>query len=260
MKLFGVDVSASGLVDVVSQRLRDRGLSEDPATPNAPDVEPRVDPLSFLVQALSSHADPTQGLPVETHRDGPVGRAVVFGKQLFRRAAQGLINETLARQRVFNGHVRDGYAQLAAEVIALRRRVKELEAQAVAQPPSAPPVEASVRLSSARPTAPMPRASRAPIPPITAPFPAAPAPTPVARPVQDAPAPAPAAHPRELAAQAPVPELALPPRQPKKQAVPVAAKRPPPKAPRAKVAKPSKAPAAKAVPSKPVPPKPRKRP
>lgn len=259
MKLFGVDVSASGLMDVVSQRLKDRGLADDAQAPHAPDVEPRVDPLSFLVQALSSHVDPTQGLPVETHRDGPVGFVVVAGKRLFRRAAQGLINETLGRQRVFNGHVRDGYAQLAAEVIALRRRVKELEGLADGAPPPVPASMASsigaaavaaVRLSSARPTAPMPRASRAPMPPpITAPMP--PPPTPRARPSHDdaAPAPVPQRQPSsDATVEVPILDLSVgrPPRakSPKK---PAAAK------------KPRSAPTSK-PPSRAAPRKPRKRP
>jgi hypothetical protein len=38
------------------------------------------------------------------------------------------INEALGRQRVFNGHVRDSYAQLAAEVIRLRGEVEALRA------------------------------------------------------------------------------------------------------------------------------------
>jgi hypothetical protein len=52
-----------------------------------------------------------------------------------------LINETLSRQRVFNGHVRDSYAQLSAEVLRLRREVEELRA---AQTPAAPPPEPPV--------------------------------------------------------------------------------------------------------------------
>ena len=36
------------------------------------------------------------------------------------------INEALARQRVFNGHVRDSYAQLSAEVMKLRSEVDAL--------------------------------------------------------------------------------------------------------------------------------------
>jgi hypothetical protein len=52
---------------------------------------------------------------------------VLLAKWAFRKTCQVLINETLARQRVFNGHVRDAYAQLSAEVIRLRERVEELE-------------------------------------------------------------------------------------------------------------------------------------
>jgi hypothetical protein len=53
------------------------------------------------------------------------GRALVLAKWAFRRTCQVFINEALARQRLFNGHVRDSYAQLSAEVLKLR---EELEA------------------------------------------------------------------------------------------------------------------------------------
>ena len=59
----------------------------------------------------------------------------------FRKTCQVLINETLSRQRVFNGHVRDSYAQLSAEVLRLRREVEELRAAAAApaeEKPKAP--------------------------------------------------------------------------------------------------------------------------
>jgi hypothetical protein len=50
------------------------------------------------------------------------------------------INEALAHQRIFNGHVRESYAQLSAEVLRLRRRVEELEAAATpAQKPKPKP-------------------------------------------------------------------------------------------------------------------------
>jgi hypothetical protein len=40
------------------------------------------------------------------------------------------INEALARQRIFNGHVRDSYAQLSAEVLRLRAEVDALRKKA----------------------------------------------------------------------------------------------------------------------------------
>ena len=55
------------------------------------------------------------------------GQVVLLAKWAFRKTCQVLINETLARQRVFNGHVRDSYAQLSAELMRLRERVEALE-------------------------------------------------------------------------------------------------------------------------------------
>lgn len=128
MKLLGKDITPSKVMAFVGERLQARGLSTPPEEELGElGVEPRVDPLSFNLRALEANADATQGLPLETHRDGLSGRAVVLAKQLFRKAGQLFINEALGRQRVFNGHVRDSYAQLTAEVIRLRERVAELE-------------------------------------------------------------------------------------------------------------------------------------
>jgi hypothetical protein len=140
MKLMGRDITADKLMAYVGERLRARGLagpSEDGAM--AEGVEARVDPLSFNLDALSEHADATKGLPVETHRPGLSGRAVRLAKVAFRRVGQVFINEALARQVVFNGHVRDSYAQLSAEVLRLRARLAELETR---QAPPPPPAEA----------------------------------------------------------------------------------------------------------------------
>lgn len=140
MKLMGKDITADKLMAYVGERLRARGLSR-PADgqPVGEGIEPRVDPLSFNLDALSEHADATKGLPVETHRGGLSGRAVRLAKVTFRKLGQVFINEALARQVVFNGHVRDSYAQLSAEVLRLRARLAELEAQAkLAAPVTAP--------------------------------------------------------------------------------------------------------------------------
>ncbi len=103
-------------------------------------VEPRVDPLSFNLRAMEEHADPTQPLPLHTHRGG-AGQLVLVAKWAFRKTCQVLINETLGRQRVFNGHVRESYAQLSAEVLRLRRELEELKAQqATGASPPEPPV------------------------------------------------------------------------------------------------------------------------
>lgn len=140
MKLFGKDVTAKKLRDVVKERLSSRGLlppSEDSGLEEG--VEAPVDAFAFAVEAMSEHVDSTKGLPIETHRAGLAGQAVVLAKQTFRRVGQLFINEALARQVVFNGHVLDGYSQLSAEVVRLRRRVAELE-QAAAEASAKAPV------------------------------------------------------------------------------------------------------------------------
>ena len=130
MKLMGKDLTPAKVMAFVAERLEARGLA-GPAERDlrADGVEARVDPLTFNLQALEANADATQGLPLETHRVGLAGRAVVVAKRVFRGVGQVFINEALGRQRVFNGHVRDSYAQLAAEVIRLRQRVEELEGE-----------------------------------------------------------------------------------------------------------------------------------
>ncbi len=126
MKLLGKDISGSALLETIEERLRTRGLAEEQPSPIQLDgVEPRVDPLSFNLSSLEEHCDPTRGLPLHTHRGG-TGRMVLFAKWAFRKSCQVFINEALARQRQFNGHVRDSYAQLSAEVIKLRREVDTL--------------------------------------------------------------------------------------------------------------------------------------
>jgi hypothetical protein len=169
MRLFGRDITPEKMMTYVAERLEARGLSAPGGEDLAQrEVEPAVDPLSFNLQALEANADATQGLPLETHRGGLSGRAVVLAKRAFRAAGQVFINEALGRQRVFNGHVRDSYAQLAAEVIRLRKRVAELEsaekgreavpsapaAPAPAQPPVASRARARPSPSGARATKP----------------------------------------------------------------------------------------------------------
>ncbi|HVE81565.1 MAG TPA: hypothetical protein VND93_01905 [Myxococcales bacterium] len=135
MKLLGKDFDGKELLDRIEERLRARGLSFEPPAPIRMDgPEPRVDPLSFNLHALEEHADSARPMPLHTHRGG-LGQAVLLAKWAFRKTCQVLINETLARQRVFNGHVRDAYAQLSAEVIRLRERVEALEPEAKSKPP-----------------------------------------------------------------------------------------------------------------------------
>ena len=184
MQLLGKDITPSKLMAWVGERLAERGLSvADGSGAQAEGVEARVDPLSFNLQALEEHADATRALPLETHRDGVAGRAVTVAKKMFRAAGQVFINEALGRQRVFNGHVRDSYAQLAAEVIRLRARVVELEKKnpveavavelathtPVAQMPSfveVKPVEAPVEVKKPKAKKPAPEKSAAPKKPL----------------------------------------------------------------------------------------------
>jgi len=129
MKLLGKDISAARLMQEIQGRLAERGLGgaeEDSDRPEG--VESRVDPLAFNLEAMAERSDPTRALPIETHRGGVGGRAVVLAKRAFRATCQMFINEALGRQQVFNGHVRDSYAQLSAEVKRLGARVAELEA------------------------------------------------------------------------------------------------------------------------------------
>ena len=131
MKLLGKDISTSLLMQQISERLAARGLDSPDEGPIRMDgAEPRVDPMAFNLDAMAAHSDPTRALPLETHRGGVTGRAVVLAKWAFRATCQIFINEALGRQQVFNGHVRDSYAQLSAEVKRLRSRVEELEAPA----------------------------------------------------------------------------------------------------------------------------------
>jgi hypothetical protein len=139
MKLMGQDISGHALLEQLEARLKDRGLA--PATAAGGPIhfdglEPRVDPAAFNVEALTEHADPTRALPLETHRSG-VGRAVLLLKWAFRKGGQIFINEAFSRQKVFNGHVRDSYAQLSAEVAQLRSRLDAAEAASV-QPTAVP--------------------------------------------------------------------------------------------------------------------------
>lgn len=132
MRLLGKDISASTLMQEISERLAARGLAAPGEGPIRMDgAEPRLDPLAFNLEAMAAHADATRGLPIETHRAGVRGRAVVLAKWAFRKSCQVFINEALGPQTVFNGHVRDSYAQLSAEVKRLRARLEALEPKPV---------------------------------------------------------------------------------------------------------------------------------
>jgi hypothetical protein len=127
VKILGREVEAAGLLDQVRQRLEARGeafldsMEQDLAEP----IEPRVDPVQHHLEGLERHSDPTQGLPLHTHRTG-LGRAVLLSKWLFRKTCQPLIHELLGRQRLFNAHTRDAYAELAARVEQLTHEVESM--------------------------------------------------------------------------------------------------------------------------------------
>jgi hypothetical protein len=127
MNLLGRDIPVRALLERIEERLQLRGVREQPPEPiriNGP--EPRVDPLTFNLGALEEHADPTRPMPLHTDGGG-AGRLVLVAKWAFRKTCQVFINEALARQRAFNGHVRDSYAQLSADVLRLRKEVEALK-------------------------------------------------------------------------------------------------------------------------------------
>lgn len=162
MKLLGKDITPAKVMAFVGEQLAARGLSANESSPVVVEgVEPRVDPLSFNLRALEDNADATQGLPLETHRDGLSGRAVTMAKRVFRGVGQVFINEALGRQRVFNGHVRDSYAQLAAEVMRLRQRVAELEAEKKAGAVTPAPAVVAPKPVAPRPPPPPPAEKKA---------------------------------------------------------------------------------------------------
>lgn len=142
MKLLGRDISGAALLEELEARLRARGLTQPAdasgSTAHAERVAPAVDPLRFNLRALEEHADPTRPVPLHTHRGGLTGRLLLLSKRLAQRGGRVLLASALERQRVFNGHVRDSYAQLSAEVVKLRAEVERLNALVAAGPSPAP--------------------------------------------------------------------------------------------------------------------------
>jgi len=138
MKLLGRDIDGEALLERIEAKLRAAGESLAQAEDELDEgVEPPLDPMAFNLRALEEHADPTRPLPLATHRGG-AGRVVLLAKWAFRKSCQVFINETLGRQRQFNIHTREAYAQLAAEVLRLRREMETLRARAGQEPPPPP--------------------------------------------------------------------------------------------------------------------------
>lgn len=135
MKLIGRDIDPRELLRAARARLEARGLRDRSERGASEGPEPAVEPLSFGVQSLEQNEDPTVPLPLDAEGPG-LGRGVATARRLFRRTAQVFIDEALARQRVFNGRVRDLTAQLASEVLRLRARVEALEGKRPALPSS----------------------------------------------------------------------------------------------------------------------------
>lgn len=129
MKLLGKDLPLKHWTAEIEAVLKQRGLLRETLMTELKEPEPtemRVDPHAFNLAALEEHSDCTRPLKFQSHRKG-FGKVLVSAKRLFRQSFQILINETLGRQRLFNGHVRDSYAQLASEVIRLRTEMDALK-------------------------------------------------------------------------------------------------------------------------------------
>jgi hypothetical protein len=95
--------------------------------PAPPSMEAaKLSPVETLLASLLEDADAAQGFPPQSHRR--LGGAVVAAKKGFRMALQPFINETFARQKVFNRRLLDTIAALHAENRALESRIERLEA------------------------------------------------------------------------------------------------------------------------------------
>jgi hypothetical protein len=95
-----------------------QGLLESQSSPGSP--------VDALLASLTEDADAAQGFPPQSHRK--LGAAVVAAKKGFRLALQPFINETFARQNLFNRRLLDTIAALHAENRALATRLERLEA------------------------------------------------------------------------------------------------------------------------------------
>jgi hypothetical protein len=137
MKLIGKGLPAN-LTGRIEARLRERGIDEPPRPIEVEGPAPRVDPRAFFLSGLDENADPTAPLQLHTHRAG-LGRAVVGAKWLFRKVARVAVVDTLSRQRVFNGYVRDAFLQVFSELTSLERRLAALENERPGEARAGPP-------------------------------------------------------------------------------------------------------------------------
>lgn len=119
MKLLGRDISTTELLRRVEGQLRARGLLErgNDAWARSEGDPLSVDPISYNLTALEQTADPVE----------PTRRELSLAERTARLLVRPLLRVAFETQRAFNGHVRDSYAQLSAEVIRLRAEVAALK-------------------------------------------------------------------------------------------------------------------------------------
>ena len=137
MNWMGREVTPQKLLRVLRGKLAPRPAAAAWDSPDAFGAEIPIEPHAFYVEALADNADPTVPLPVQTHRGG-VGLLVVVLKKVYRKVARPLINETLARQGLFNANTRDSVALLSAEVLKLKAQVAQLERPLLRKPRTKP--------------------------------------------------------------------------------------------------------------------------
>lgn len=145
MKLSGAGLE--GLAERIEARLRSEGESLDGGGRAVPTVEPRVDPRAHALESLAANADPCAPLPLQTHRAGLQGAAVLAAKRAFRVAAGPLLRRLLARQAAFNAEARETYALLSGELETLRAELEALRAAQAQGPAQAVSANSSRRRS-----------------------------------------------------------------------------------------------------------------
>jgi len=127
-KLEGPALDLETLSAEVGRRVRpgpdEPPFRESDGAPPRPAGE-SLSPVEELLASLSEDADAAQGFPPQSHRK--LGGAVVAAKKGFRLALQPIINETFARQKVFNRRLLDTIAALHAENRSLSLRLERLE-------------------------------------------------------------------------------------------------------------------------------------